>query len=234
MASQRNLSYIHAKAGEEEADMTVLVKRLVIVAVGVLTVVILGSSKLDAQGKEAQGTVTAISSSSITIASGGGKPMTFVVDKATKLEDKAAARKSRDAKTADTPGVQLTDYIKVGNPVLVRYQEANGANHALFVRQVSSPGDSAEAHDQAKTASGTVKAVSLSQVTLASDGKDMTFAITRDTDVLARGASKTTKAAGGTTTIADFVHNGDDVSITYVDKAGTMTASQVRVRVAKK
>jgi hypothetical protein len=234
MASRRNLLYIHAKAGEEEADMTVLVKRLVTVAVGVTTVVILGSSKLGAQGKEAQGTVTAISSSSLTIAS-GGKPMTFVVDKATKLENKAAARKSRDAKTADTPGVQLADYIKVGNPVLVRYEEAKGANHAMYVRQVSSPGDSAaESHDQAKTASGTVKAVSLSQVTLASDGKDMTFAITRDTDVLARGASKTTKAAGGTTTIADFVHNGDDVSITYVDRAGTMTASQVRVRVAKK
>jgi hypothetical protein len=232
MASRRKLSYIHAKAGEEEADMTVLVKRLVTVAVGVTTVVILGSSKLGAQGKEAQGTVTAISSSSLTIAS-GGKPMTFVVDKATKLEDKAAARKSRDAKTADTPGVQLTDYIKVGNPVLVRYQEANGANHALFVRQVSSPGDASE-HDPVKVANGTVKAVTLSQVTLASDGKDMTFAINRDTDVLARGASKTTKAAGGTTTIADFVHNGDDVSITYVDKAGTLTASQVRVRVAKK
>ena len=53
-------------------------------------------------------------------------------------------------------------------------------------------------------------------------------------DVLARGASKTTKAAGGKTTIADFVHNGDSVSITYHDAGGTLTASQVRVRVAKK
>jgi hypothetical protein len=213
--------------------MTVYVKRLVTVALGVMTVVILGSSKLDAQGKEAQGTVTAISGSSISIAS-GAKSMTFVIDKATKLENKAAARKTRDARTSDTPGVQITDYIKVGNPVLVRYEEANGANHAMFVRAVSSSGDGAEPHDSAKVANGTVKAVTLSQVTLASDGKDMTFAINRDTDVLARGASKTTKAAGGTTTIADFVHNGDDVSITYVDKGGTMTASQVRVRVAKK
>jgi hypothetical protein len=213
--------------------MTVLVKRLVSVAVGVMTVVILGSSKLDAQGKEAQGTVTAVSGSSITIAS-GAKPMTFVIDKDTKLESKVAARKSRDAKATDTPGVQITDFIKVGTPVLVRYQEANGANHAMFVRQVSSPGDASEPHDAVKIASGTVKAVSLSQVTLASDGKDMTFAINRDTEVLARGATKTTKAAGGTTTIADFVHNGDDVSVSYVDNAGTMTASQVRVRVAKK
>jgi len=214
--------------------MTVPLKHLIGVAVGVIAVVILGSSRLGAQGKEAQGTVTAVSSSSLTITS-GAKPMTFVVDKATKLENKAAARKTRDAKATDTPGIQLTDYIKVGNPVLVRYEEANGANHAMYVRAVSSPGEAAaEPHESTKTANGTVKAVSLSQVTLASDGKDMTFAINRDTDVLARGASKTTKAAGGTTTIADFVHNGDDVSITYVDKGGTMTASQVRVRVAKK
>jgi hypothetical protein len=214
--------------------MTVHVKRLVALAVGVTTVVILGSSTLGAQGKEAQGTVTAVSSSSLTITS-GAKPMTFVIDKATKLENKAAARKTRDAKATDTPGIQLTDYIKVGNPVLVRYEEANGANHAMYVRAVSSPGEgAAEPHDAAKIANGTVKAVTASQVTLASDGKDMTFAINRDTDVLARGATKTTKAAGGTTTIADFVHNGDDVSITYVDKGGTMTASQVRVRVAKK
>jgi len=213
--------------------MTVHVKRLVALTVGVTTVVILGSSKLGAQGKEAQGTVTAISSSSLAITS-GGKPMTFVLDAGTKLEDRGAARKSRDARTTNTPGPQITDYIKVGNPVVVRYNEANGANHALYVRAVSSPGDASESHESTKVAEGTVKAVSLSQVTLSSGGKDMTFAINRDTDVLARGASKTTKAAGGTTTIADFVHNGDDVSISYVDNAGTMTASQVRVRVAKK
>ena len=213
--------------------MTVLVKRLVSVAVGIATVVILGSSKLDAQGKEAQGSVTAISDASMTIAS-GSRSMTFVIDKSTKLEVKAAARKSRDAKVTDTPGVTITQYVKTGTPVVVRYEEANGANHALSVRPVSSPGDGSEAHDAAKIAEGTVKAVSLSQVTLDSGGKVLTFAINADTDVLARGASKTTKAAGGKTTIADFVHNGDQVSITYLDKAGTMTASQVRVRLVKK
>jgi hypothetical protein len=51
--------------------------------------------------------------------------------------------------------------------------------------------------------------------------------------VIARGATKTTRAAGGKTTIGDFIHNGDNVSITYLDRAGTMTASQVRVRATK-
>ena len=142
--------------------------------------------------------------------------MTFVIDKSTKLEVKAAARKSRDAKVTDTPGVTITQYVKTGTPVVVRYEEANGANHALSVRPVSSPGDGSEAHDAAKIAEGTVKAVSLSQVTLDSGGKDLTFAINADTDVLARGASKTTKAAGGKTTIADFVHNGDQPRLAIV------------------
>jgi hypothetical protein len=213
--------------------MTVPLKRLAGVGVAIAVMTLLGAAPGHAQSKEAQGTVSAVSNSSITIAS-GAKSLTFVVDAKTKLENKAAARKTRDSRATDTPGVQITDFIKVGNPVLVRYQEANGANHAVYVRPVSSPGDASEPHDPVKIADGTVKAVTLSQVTLASGGKDMTFVINRDTDVLARGASKTTKAAGGTTTIADFIHSGDEVSVSYVDKAGTMTASQVRVRVAKK
>ena len=213
--------------------MTVPLRRLVSVGVGIVAMTLLGAAPGHAQGKEAQGAVTAVSNSSITIAS-GSRSMTFVVDSSTKLEVKAAARKSRDAKTTATLGPTITEYVKTGNAVVVRYQEANGQNRALSVRPVSSPGSGAEAAEAAKIADGTVKAVSLSQLTLESGGKDLTFAINNDTDVLARGASKTTKAAGGKTTIADFVHNGDSVSITYHDAGGTLTASQVRVRVAKK
>ena len=213
--------------------MTIRMRHLVSVA-GAAAIVILGSAApANAQTKEAQGAVTAVSDTSITIAS-AGRPMTFVVDKNTTLEVKAAARKSRDAKATDTPGVTITQYVKTGTPVLIRYQEAKGENHALFVRPVSSAGDASAAADPEKIASGTVKAVSLSQLTLESGGKDLTFAINGDTDVLARGATKTTKAAGGKTTIADFVHNGDAVSITYHESGGTRTASQVRLRVANK
>ena len=51
-------------------------------------------------------------------------------------------------------------------------------------------------------------------MTIASGAKNMTFAITGDTDVVARGASKATKAAGGGTTLTTFVHQGDEVSVT--------------------
>jgi hypothetical protein len=200
---------------------------------GLTVIGVLGAAALvNAQDKEARGSVTAVSDSSLTISS-GDRNMTFVVDRNTKLEVKAAARQTRTVGAANTPGVTMTQYLKVGNPVLVHYKDADGRMTALSVRPVSTAGDGAAA-EPAKIANGTVKAVSLSQVTLASQGKDLTFAITKDTDVLARGASKTTKAAGGKTTIADFIHNGDDVSISYLERGGTMTASEIRVRVSKK
>ena len=69
-------------------------------------------------------------------------------------------------------------------------------------------------------------------VTVAADGRDMTFAITGDTDVLVKGATKATKAAGGRTPLTTFVHSGDMVSVSYKEAAGAMTASEIRVRVS--
>jgi len=176
-------------------------KRIIGVAIGFSVIGVIGAASLaNAQGKEARGSVTAVSNSSLTIASGDHQ-MTFVIDGSTKLEVKAAAKQSRQAGQANNQGATITEYIRKGNPVLVRYQETNGANHALSVRPVSSSGEGAEAHDPVKTANGTVKTVTPSQLTLQSEGHDMTFAINGDTDVLAKGATKTTKAAGGKTTI---------------------------------
>jgi len=213
--------------------MTQALRRLITVTMGLTVVGVLGAAALvNAQDNEARGSVTAVSDSSLTISS-GARNMTFSVDRNTKLEVKAAARQSRQVGTGNTQGVTMTQYLKVGDPVLVHYKDAAGRLTALSVRPVSTAGDGSAA-DPAKVANGTVKTVSLSQVTLASQGKDITFAINKDTDVLARGASKTTKAAGGKTTIADFVHSGDEVSISYLEQGGTMTASEIRVRVAKK
>jgi hypothetical protein len=164
----------------------------------------------------------------------GGRNMTFSIGRDTGLEVKAAARQTRQANTAATPGVTVTEYIKTGSAVLVRYRETNGENHAISIKPVSSGGGSAAAAPESHVIEGKVKVVSVSQLTVESSGKDMTFAIDGQTDVLARGATKTTKAAGGKATLADFVHSGDTVSVTYRDAAGTATASQVRVRIANK
>lgn len=205
----------------------------VAVGLGLALAVALTAAPVHAQSKDAQGTVTAVSNSSITIES-GGRNMTFSIGRDTALEVKAAARQTRQANTAATPGVTVTEYIKTGNAVVVRYREANSENHAISIRPVSSGGSSAAAAPEAHVVEGKVKVVSVSQLTVESSGKDMTFAIDGQTDVLARGASKTTKAAGGKTTLADFVHSGDTVSVTYRDAAGTPTASQVRIKIASK
>ena len=49
-------------------------------------------------------------------------------------------------------------------PKRIAQKEANGANHALSVRPVSSAGEGAEAHDPGKFDNGTVKTVTLSQI----------------------------------------------------------------------
>jgi len=49
-----------------------------------------------------------------------------------------------------------------------------------------------------------------------------------------KGATKATKAAGGTTSLTTFVHSGDMVSVSYKEAAGAMTASEIRVRVSSK
>jgi hypothetical protein len=76
--------------------------------------------------------------------------------------------------------------------------------------------------------------VTASQLIIDAGGRDMTFAITGNTNVLAKGASTATKAAGGSTAITTFVHMGDSVSVSYKDEGGKMVASEVRVRVAAK
>jgi hypothetical protein len=85
---------------------------------------------------------------------------------------------------------------------------------------------------------GKVTAVSQNQLVVAGgDNKSFTFVVNGDTDVLAKGATKATKAtkaAGGSTTIATFVHVGDTVSVRHKDAGGTMTASEVRVTIVGK
>jgi uncharacterized protein DUF5666 len=209
---------------------------VVTIAAGLTIIGVLGAAGLvSAQTKEARGAVTAISNSSMTVAV-GKENMTFIIDQGTKVEVKAAAKKTREAKSTDSAGIPITEYIKTGNPVLVRYrEEKKGEYHALSVRPVSSgkTSSSRSPDSDVKVASGTVKEVTASQLTLASEGQDLIFAINRDTDVLTRDASKTTKAAGGTTKISDFIQRGDNVSVTYLSAGNALTASQVRVRSIK-
>src|SRR5215471_1833503 len=106
----------------EEAKMKHPFTHVVTVAAGLTVIGVLGAAGLvSAQTKEARGNVTAISNSSMTVAV-GKENMTFVIDSGTKVEVKAAAKKSREANSTNSPGITITEYIKTGNPVLVRYR----------------------------------------------------------------------------------------------------------------
>ena len=209
-------------------------KRLVIFGVGVAVVgAMAGVRPADAQTKEARGTVTSVSDSTISIKA-GAQELTFVVDSATHLEVRSAAKKVQEQQPG-SPSPRVKDFFEPGQTVLIRYREATGRNQALDISRVGSAGSGGgSVSEPTKIADGTVKSVTPSQLTIAGDGRELTFGITKETGVLARGATTATKTAGGSTSITTFVHTGDMVSVSYTDAAGKMTASEVRVRVAKK
>jgi hypothetical protein len=77
------------------------------------------------------------------------------------------------------------------------------------------------------TASGPVKAVSGTSLTVTSGGKDMTFTIDGSTKFVGKGLS--TKSAAGKLTATDAVGMGDRVTVSYHDMGGTMHAANVRI-----
>jgi hypothetical protein len=189
---------------------------------------VVGPRPASAQTKEARGAVTAVTTNTMTVKV-GTQDMTFYIDSDTHLEVRRAAKEVQ-AVQPGSPKPRVNDFFEVGNPVMVRYREENGRNHALDIERVGSAGSA----NPTKLAEGKVTSVSASHLTVAADGHEMTFAITGDTDVLAKGASKATKAAGGGTPLTTFVHSGDMVSVSYKDAKGAMTASEIRVRVANR
>ena len=82
---------------------------------------------------------------------------------------------------------------------------------------------------QNKTAKGTIKAVSADSLTVTNAGKDMTFAVDKDTNVQAKGAGTAAKAAGGTIAITNLLGAGDKVQVTYSGTGSAMHAISVRV-----
>ena len=209
-------------------------KRLMTLGIGLTIVGVLATARpVNAQAKEARGTITAVTDSTLTIKA-GAQEMTFVVDSRTHLEVRSAQRDLQKAQ-AGSPSPRVNSFFETGQVVLVRFEEEKGRNHALDISRVASTGaGGGSVSNPDKISDGKVKLVTASQLTIDANGKEMTFAITGDTNVLARGASTATKAAGGGTAITTFVHTGDTVSVSYKDAGGKMTASEVRVRVVNK
>jgi len=183
-----------------------------------------------AQGtKTVKGSVTALSAASLTVKV-GEKDMTFAVDAKTQVVAPGGSTKMREAKAEGKAGPVLTDLIKVGDAVDVSYHEQG--MHAAIVKKIVAPPPPPPPAPKAETATGVVSAVSGSSLTIKGKAGDTTFAVDNKTTVSGTGvgtAGRKMSEVGEKPTIAVLVHEGDTVTVTYQDVAGTNNASLVRI-----
>jgi hypothetical protein len=200
-----------------------------VIVVGTTLALVVGNAPADAQSKEIRGNAVAVSDSSLTVKA-GDQTLSFVISRDTLVEAKGASTRTRRAEsTGNSPSIKVTDYVKVGEPVLVSYRAADGKNLALTVRPISAVGTTGAA-EPFRTVQAKVKSISGNALILDRDGRDMRFILDRDTDVFAIGATRATKKAGGSLPITDLVHAGDIVWVQYLENAGSMTAREIQVR----
>jgi len=77
---------------------------------------------------------------------------------------------------------------------------------------------------------GKVRSISGHVLTLESGGRDMTFIVDENTQVLARGAGRATRNAGGSLPVTDLVHSGDIARVEYRELNGAMRAVEIQIR----
>jgi hypothetical protein len=209
-------------------QMTFL-KRAGVFALGTMLGVVGGQTAAEAQNKEIRGSAVAVSDALLTVKA-GGQTLSFVINRDTLVEAKGASTRSRRAEAAGTgAGIKVTDYVKAGDAVLVSYRPADGRNLAVWVRPISAVGTTGTA-DPSKNIQARVKSISGTSLILDQDGRDLTFALDRDTDVVAVGGARATRKAGGSLPITDLVHAGDIVRVEFREAAGSMKAIEIQVR----
>jgi hypothetical protein len=181
--------------------------------------------------KTATGTITAVSGSSVTVKTATGD-MTFNIDSKTRVIEPGGATKTRAAQAEGKAGATASDLLKTGETVEVKYHETG--MHAASIRAVSKAAASAAENTtgKAQTVTGTVSSVSGSSVTVKAASGDMTFSVDEKTTVVGTGvgtAGRKVVAEGGKPTLSEFLKEGDAVSVTYKETAGTKLASTIRL-----
>ena len=192
--------------------------------------------------KTATGTVASVSGSSVTVKTASGD-MTFTIDAKTHVVSPGGGTKNREAQAEGKSGAAVTDVLKAGQAVEVKYHEAG--MHAASIRTIASaPGAKAAAAasggegapkpaaPKAETANGTVSAVSGNSLTVKGASGDSTFTVDAKTTVVGPGigtAGRKVMAEGGKPTLGEFVKEGDTVSVTYKEAGGSKVASVIRV-----
>jgi hypothetical protein len=203
--------------------------RLLLIPLLTALALIWATSPAGAQAKEARGTAVTVTDTALTVKV-ADKDMKFSVDANTIVGAPGAGRATRDAQTKGAPGVKLTAVLKPGAGVVVMYRESGGALLATEIRSVpAAAGTAGTAASQ--VASGTVKSVTNASLVVTDGGKDLTFAVDKDTRVVGRGAGTATQAAGGAIAFTKLVAVGDTVSVSYEGTAAKMRAAEVRINV---
>ena len=116
-------------------------KRLIAVSTGVfLLTVLLGSSSatLQAATKTVSGTVAAVAADSVTVKAKEGE-MKFTVDAKTTVIGRGMGTKSTKMKDDKKP-TQIVDFVKAGDEVAVKYDEATKvASEVRVTKPVAAP-----------------------------------------------------------------------------------------------
>ncbi len=183
-----------------------------------------------AQTKEARGSVVTVSDSSLTVKV-ANTDMKFAVDAKTLVAAPGAGRATRDAEAKGAPGIKLTSVVKTGDGVIVMYREAGGAMVATEIRRVPAVASAgtAAAGAAATIANGKVKSVGAASLVVTENGKDLTFAVDKDTLVVGKGVGTATGRAGGSIAFTKLVGVGDEVSVSYAGTGQAMRATEVRI-----
>lgn len=183
--------------------------------------------------KEAQGTVSAVSPTSISIKV-KDQVMTFNVDEKTQVTARGASTQTRAAQAEGRKGPDLPTLVKVGQGVEIRYHEQG--MHAASIRVLPGPvaGSVSEKQETAprRTMNGTVTALTGTSLTAKTKEGEVTFAIDQKTEVIGKGigtAGRKKSEAGEKTILTDFVAVGDDVRVVYHETGAVKHAAEVHV-----
>ncbi len=183
--------------------------------------------------KVARGTIAAIGGASITLTV-QGEPLTFTVDRQTRVQAPGGSTKMAQATVSGQAGPHLADVLKVGQSAAITYKDVPKPRASL-IRAIPS----AKAGGSVKTASamrstGIVKAVGADSITISGSSGggatfSQTFAIGPDTTVVGKGAGTASAASGGRAPATQLISQGDRVSVSYHKNGTALRASDVRV-----
>lgn len=195
--------------------------------------------------KSARGTVTAVAGDMLTVRVGTNE-MKFTVDAKTNIITEGGTTASRAAEAKGKAGPTLTEIVKVGQAVEVRYHEMGATLHAAEVRRVGSAGagggSTSDQRDQEKrqTASGTVESITATQLTITGSGGGgstfkQSYVLDSSTRVVGEGVGTAAAKAGGKIVLTDHVGKGDRVTVQYRAVGTALHADEIRItqKVAK-